>query len=241
VRLEAHGRSASSSSDAVEFLRGAAALTGTDTSLLRTEAELISLARLGRHSEAFDVLEREAWQSDSYSKLVRVTYRMALMAAAGNEDQARRLLEQLAGRVLSARLDTAPDQRVVRYLHHLGLMARCLGLAELAGRIWLMGLGSARQLPDVPLELTLLESLLDIECLENRAALAQERSALLQACLYKTLLAPRGLTVDPVAAADPVFAALHDKLQAVAERPMREAYEHDGLHIQTMRATSTAS
>jgi tetratricopeptide (TPR) repeat protein len=226
---------------AVEFLRRATALTGAEVAGQLAEAEAISLARLGRYQEALDVLDREVWQSASYTKLVRVTYRVAFMAAAGQVDQTRRLLEQLAGRVLSTRLDTTPDQRVVRYLHHLGLMARCLELAGLAARIWLVGLGSARQLADVPLEVAFLESLLQIEGLENRAALAQERSALLQECLYETLLAPRGLTVDSTAAADPVFAALHDKLQEIAQRPMRAAHESGRMRIQTMGAPSTAS
>ncbi|HTN84965.1 MAG TPA: hypothetical protein VL242_14805 [Sorangium sp.] len=200
--------------EAVRFLRHVRTLVRDTPSVLLDEAELIALASMKRYEEAIAVTEGIGWQQDSYVKLVRVTYRVALLAALGSTEAARRLVAQLSERVLRGDLGAPRDQRVVRYLEQLGRVTAHLGLRELTERILRLGLRAARHVVDVPLELSFLESLLKLDGIAEREALAVEREALLGDCLYVTLLEPRGRTVDPLAAADPIF----DELRRLLER-----------------------
>jgi hypothetical protein len=229
---------------ALELLRQAQTLTGSDIAIMRAEVEVITLAKLERFAEALAVTDRPEWQQgDGYTKLVRVTYRLALMAAASHAEQAQRLLEQLTARVLAAKLGASQnDQRALRYLHHLGQIAMHLGLPGLAADIWHAGLATTEQIIDVPLELAFLESLLDIEVIEDRDALARQRTALLRECLYATLLKARNIAVDPSAAADPAFATLLSALHEAAEHPWREAHGYEGpWDIATTAAVAVSS
>lgn len=206
-------------SGAEAFLRRARALIGDEQNLLLDEMELIVLARLDRPGDTAAVLGRDIWSGGSFSKLLRATYRAGLYAAAGgNLEQPRHLVKELVARVLRAdNFDNPADQRIVRYLHHLGGLAFQLDLDELAGKIWHLGLRAAHNLDDVPLRLAFLDALLGCNELEDRESLGVERAKLLGECLYVPLLKARGLTADPQALAAPVFTELHNRLRAVAE------------------------
>ena len=218
---------AGDSAAAVSFLREAAGMIGGASFALFDEMELISLVKLGRHREAMEVTERSTWQVDGYTKMVRVTYRIALLSALGSQEAARGLAEQLAERVLAGRFEAPKDQRVLRYLHHFGELACHLELDALAVRVFQLGLAASRHLVDVPLELSFLESLLALVRVADRDVLSADRDTLLRECLYVTLLKPRGLEVDMLTAADPVFHALRGKIEEVtrvcATHPMIEA------------------
>jgi hypothetical protein len=218
---------AGDSAAAVSFLREAAAMMDSVPVALFDEMELICLLQLGRYREAMAVTERSSWQADGYTKMVRVTYRIALLSALGSREAARGLAEQLAERVLAGKFATPKDQRVLRYLHHFGALTRHLELDTLAARVFQLGLSASRHLVDVPLELSFLESLLALEGVADRDVLSADRDTLLRECLYVTLLKPRGLEVDPIAAADPVFYTLRSKLEEVtgsfAINPLTEA------------------
>jgi tetratricopeptide (TPR) repeat protein len=203
---------------AARFLRQARVLLDGETHLLLDEAELITLARLGRYEDALALTERSGWQQDGYSMLVRLTYRVALLSALGAEDSARPLASRLAERVLAMDWSHPKDQRLLRYLHSLGNITREVGLEDVAERLWSTGLSASHQFKDVPLQLSFLESLLDLPEVADRAALSAERSTLLEECLYVPLLASRGLQANPLALQDPIFARLRQQLEAVAAR-----------------------
>lgn len=201
---------------ALRFLHQARALLDDgEAHPLLDEAELITFAQLGRYEDALALTERPGWQQDGYGMLVRLTYRGALLSALGAEDSARPLASRLAERVLAMNWSHPKDPRQLRYLLYLGRLTREVGLEEASARLGHMGLRAAHQFGDVPLRLAFLESLLDLPDVAERAALAAERSALLAECLYVPLLVSRGLTVDPLALEDPVFARLHHQLESV--------------------------
>jgi tetratricopeptide (TPR) repeat protein len=195
---------------ALELIRRARALIGEDTSSLMDEGELIALAGLSRHGEARGVLERAGWQKGPYRKLLWATYGAALLAAAGDLEDARRLVGKIGPRVAESHYDEARDQRVLRYLAYLGGLSLRLGLRPLAARVWRAGLRGARRLADVPLELRFLDALLEFNGEEDQEALSAQRDALLRDSLYAIPRDPRGPVAAP--AADPLF----DELRAAA-------------------------
>jgi hypothetical protein len=201
---------------AVTFLRETTSIMGGAPFALLDEMELVVLARLGRYREALDITERSTWQADGYTKMVRVTYRIAFLSALGSREAACGLAEQLAERVLAGTFASPKDQRVLRYLHHFGELTRHLELDAVATPVFQTGLSASRHLVDVPLEISFLEFLLALEGIAERNVLLADRDARLRECLYVTLLKPRGLEVEPSAAADPVFHTLRSKLEEMA-------------------------
>lgn len=209
--------------DAIEFARRLRPLVGRHSLPYLEELEVIALAKLERYREALAVTESPGWGKVSYQVLVRTTYRVALLACCTETEQARRLTAQLVERVLAMGLENAQDHRVMRYLLYLGGVARHVALDELAGRVWQQGLALSRRLDDVLLELAFLDALLDIDAQPERASLTREREVILNDFCYTTLLRARGLAVDPVAAADPVFEALRSRIEDEARGTAREA------------------
>jgi len=198
---------------AIDFLRRARALCGEESFPLLEEMELLTLAKLGRFEEAAALLESEAWNAGGFHKLLRVTYRVGLHAALGNPARCQPLMEDLAARVLRMRgLDEPEDPCMVRYLHYLGGLASRLGLDARAAQLFRLGLRAAEHVDDVPCRLALLDALIDAD-VGDRSDLEAARAALLADCLYVPLLRARGLSVDPAALFDPVFDALHGKLE----------------------------
>ncbi|GAB4556641.1 MAG: hypothetical protein Tsb0020_00040 [Haliangiales bacterium] len=202
---------------ALDFLRSAAPFINQGVAPMRAEAEVIALANLERYQDALAIMNLDEWQQDNYTKLVRVTYRVGIMAAAGYIEQAEKLLQQLVGRVLAAKFDDALDPRVLRYLHYLCVLAVDLGRSDLAVCIAQKGLSTARKISDVPLILTFLDLLIETEAAGKREVFMQERAALLETCLYKTLLKPRGRRISEALADNPIFPTLLTSLEAVAD------------------------
>ncbi|MFT3772463.1 MAG: hypothetical protein QM820_44280 [Minicystis sp.] len=204
-----------------DFLRRARALLGDEQNILIDEAEVFVQAGLGRFHEASAVLGRDIWSAaGGPGKLLRATYRAGLSGAVGDDiESTRGFVKELAARVQRAENFERPtDQKILRYLHHLGGLAFRLELDETAIAIWQQGLRGARHCNDVPLRLSHLDSLLGCAGVGERAALEDERAEIARECLYVPLLKARGLAVDPAALADPIFAELHERLRAVAER-----------------------
>ncbi|MDI3285868.1 hypothetical protein [Polyangium sp. 15x6] len=198
---------------ALDCLRRARSLCGEEPFPLLKEMELLTLARLTRFEEAAALLQSNAWNNSGFHKLLRVTYRVGLHAASGELPRCKRLMEDLAARVLSMRGLSEPDDPcVLRYLHYLGGLASRLGLDERAAQIFRLGLGAAEHVDDVPCRVAFLDALIDAG-VEDRRALEAARAALLDDCLYVPLLKARGMTADPAALSDPVFDELHAKLE----------------------------
>ncbi|MDI1483409.1 hypothetical protein [Polyangium sp. y55x31] len=202
---------------ALDCLRRARSLCGEEPFPLLEEMELLTLAKLKKFEEAAALLQSNAWNISGFHKLLRVTYRVGLHAASGELPRCQRLTEDLAARVLCMRGLAEPDDPcVLRYLHYLGGLASRLGLDERAAQIFRLGLGAAEHLDDVPCRLAFLDALIDADALD-RNALEDARAALLDDCLYVSLLKARGMTVDPAALSDPVFDELHAKLERATE------------------------
>ncbi|EYF03094.1 hypothetical protein [Chondromyces apiculatus] len=203
---------------ALGFLRQARERLGGPPSVLLNELELLVLSRAGRLDEAASVLERESWGESDYAKLLRVTYRIALRAASGEVDRARRTMEQLVARVQAQEdFGTPADICIPRYLEYLGTLAGRLELPAAEMPVWRLARQAAKHLDDMPCRLVCLDALLALEGVAEREELLQEREALLQECLYVALMRGRGLGVDRAALADPVFDELHRKLEAIGD------------------------
>lgn len=205
---------------ALAFIERARAMSTEGMVAMLDEAEVIALAGLERYGEAMEVTKRESWARDRYCKLVRSTYQAAILAEAGQSEPAERLLAQIAERVLPANLENHQDQRVLRYLFQLGVVAEHLDMDALAERIWQKGLDTERGFRDVPLQLTFLDALLALDRVAEREALEQQRADLLDESLYTVLRRAHGLAADPEAAADPCFDLLRQRLEATAEAPL---------------------
>lgn len=180
------------------------------------EAEVIALARLGRHGEALAVTDREAFQRGTYTPLVARLHRAAVLAASGYTLRARDGVEDVFARTPAVDPADIPDQRVLRYVHQVGRMARHVGMEDRARRFFELGLAGSRGFGDEPLELSFLEALLALGAGNDGASLEAARERLLRECLNVTLLRPRGLSAHSSAADDPVFAELRGAIEALA-------------------------
>jgi hypothetical protein len=222
--------SADKPTDALSFLQHIRALHQGASPLLLDEAELMVRFKLGQIDEAMALMESPSWNREgAYGKLVRVTYRVALLAASGAVETARQLALQLKERVLAPSALPAQDQRVLRYLQYFGGVLQNLGLPEDSARVWRKGLAASQVLEDVPIRLALLESLINIEGAREANELASERSVLLGDCMYTSLMASRGLPVAPPEDAEPLFERLHGHLEEVVSFSMSREESADAM------------
>jgi hypothetical protein len=178
------------------------------------EAEVIALARLGRHAEALAVTEREAL-GRGFTAMVARAHRVALWRAVGELGHARKGMEEIFARMPHIDPASIVDQRTLRLMERFGALAVGLEMDGAARRCLHLGLAGARSFGDEPLELAFLEALLAAGAGPDEAALRHAREELLRGCLNVTLLRPRGLEADPAAAADPIFAELRNALAAL--------------------------
>lgn len=181
------------------------------------EAEVIALSCLGRYGDALEVTDKKVWQGSPYLNVVSRSYRAALLALSGDREPALQLMSRLTARISATMIEKVQDHRVLRYLYHLGSLARHLGATDAAWNVYQLGLDGARGFGDEPLVLSFLEARISLSVPGESEALEQERARLLRECVNVTLLHPRGLRVDPALANDPIFSDLRSAIAELAQ------------------------
>jgi hypothetical protein len=181
------------------------------------EAEVIALSCLGRYGDALEVTDKKVWQRSPYLNVVSRSYRAAILALSGERESALQLTSRLTARISAAMLEKVRDHRVLRYLYHLGSLAKHLGATDTAWNVSQLGLAGARGFGDEPLTLSFLEARIALGVPDEREALEQERARLLRESVNVTLLHPRGLRADPALASDPIFSELRSAIAELAQ------------------------